>query len=131
MNILLEIICLAILSAPLIWEVRDDKHGDNNKIEDVVYRGALMLAAAGMVTVLTYHSYVGSLLMTFAIFFLVFDYAMNIRLVRSGIYAGVGWFAHLGKSSVLDRWEWWKNLNPWYRFAIRVGVLVVAIIVYF
>jgi hypothetical protein len=43
----------------------------------------------------------------------------------------VGWFEHLGKSSVLDRWEWWKNLNPWYRFAIRVGVLVVAIVVYF
>ena len=126
MNHLKEIICFLILFAPLVWELIDDKEGDRNKKIDVLWRVLIGAAASSFVWLFSRHSLAETAFMCFAIFFLIFDYGINIVLKRPNP------FAYLSPNTgTIDRIKWWVSIGPWWRFAIRFAVFAVALIIYF
>lgn len=126
MNHLKEIICFLILFAPLIVEVRDDRKGDDNKKMDVLWRILIGAGASAFVWLFTGHSLFEAAFMCFAIFFLLFDYLVNLVLKRPDPFAYLS--PHTG---TIDRIKWWVKIGPWWRFAIRFAVFAVALIIYF
>lgn len=126
MNIAREIICILILCSPLIREIPDDRKGDDDKKKDVLIRIIIGAIASVFVWLFSYHSLLGSAFMCFAIFFLIFDYAINIVLKRPNP------FEYLSpKTGTIDRIKWWVRIGPWWRFMIRFSVFAMALIIYF
>lgn len=120
-----EIICFIILFAPLIVEVRDDRNGDHNKKMDVLWRILIGAGASVFVWLFTGHSLFEAALMCFAIFFLLFDYLINLVLKRPDP------FAYLSKTTgTIDRIPWWVNIGTWWRFAVKIGVFMTALLIY-
>lgn len=125
MSILKEIICFIILFAPLIVEVRDDRNGDHNKKMDVFWRILIGAGASVFVWIFTGHSLFEAAFMCFAIFFLLFDYLINLVLKRPDT------FTYLSKTTgTIDRIQWWVNIGPWWRFAIKMGMFITALLIY-
>lgn len=127
--ILIELLYINILSLPLVWEINNDKKGDKDKTLDVFKRGAIMAICALIVfliglTGLTQHGFLPSILMSIAMHFLIFDYLMAATLGHSD------WFSYLG-DGMIDNIYYWRTLNPWARFAVRMGVFALALIIYF
>lgn len=125
-HIWLEIICIIILCSPLIREIPDDRKGDDDKKRDVWIRIAIGAAASIFVWLISRHSLWGSAAMCFALFFLLFDYLINLVLKRPNP------FEYLSTTTgTVDRIEWWVKIGPWWRFAIKFVVFAVALIIYF
>ena len=116
-----ELISISVLFIPLIWEIIDDARQDKNKKMDVLVRGGLMLVCA-VWPWFHGHSYFSSVALSFAIFFLLFDYLIHIIMLRRR-----DWFSFLGTTSDIDKMGVWKELSAWERFAIRAGVFIVAV----
>lgn len=124
------IISILSLFAPVTWECLDDSKGDHNKAQDVFLRFLIGLVAALINFFLIGKPIVDSFLLSMAIHFLLFDYAINIILYKRGIIDYANWFSHTGKKGVIDNIGFWKRMNPWTKLWVRVGVLVVAILIY-
>lgn len=128
--VLIELLCIIMLCIPLIWELKDDDKGDTTHRRDVFWRGAIMFAVSLMVWGISHHSglkhgFSDSFYMSFSIFFLMFDYAIAAVLGHDD------WFTYLGHESKIDQISWWRNMNPWLRFIIKMANFSVALIVYF
>lgn len=111
---------LLLLLIPTAWEVIDDRKGDSNKGFDVFMRVLL-----GILVARWFPNLYTAFFLSMALHFMLFDYAINIVLKRQP------WFAYLGKKGVVDQIPFWRNLNPWVRFGIRVIVLIAAVILFY
>lgn len=131
MNHLKEIICFLILFSPYVWEVLNDRYGDLDKKLDVALRIAIDTVASIVCWYFTGHSLFAAGLMCFAIFFLLFDYTIAAILVKNKVIRPSQWFSYMGESGDIDNIPWWRNMNPWWRFAIRFSVFAVTLIIYF
>jgi hypothetical protein len=113
---------MLLLLIPVGWEIIDDRKGDSNKGFDVFMRVLL----GGLVA---FSRWFGNpytaFFLAMALHFFIFDYAINLVLNRQP------WFSYLGKKGVIDTLPFWRDLNPWVRFAIRAGVLIIAIWVFY
>lgn len=125
MKLFIEVIAFLGLFSPFIWERWDDRKGDFNKTRDVFIRIAIAAGASIFCWLITAHSLFSAALMCFAIFFLLFDYAMAAKLGHKD------WFSYLGESGPVDNIKFWRNMHPGWRFAIRMGVMAIAIVIYF
>ena len=121
-----EIIAFIILFAPTAWEYRDDRKGDFNKKKDVIFRSCIAAVTVLINFWLTDRMILKSAFMCFAMFFLVFDYWI------ASVFAPQGkWFSYMGEKGWFDNIGFWKGLNPWVRFLIRLAVFAGALIYYF
>lgn len=116
-----EVISLSILFIPLIWEIIDDYRVEKNHKVDVFVRAVLMLVCA-LWPWFHGHSYFASVALSFSIFFLLFDYSINIIMLRRKDF-----FSFLGTTSTVDKIKWWHNMKPWNRFYIRAIVFVLSL----
>lgn len=133
-----HIIGVINLFIPTIWELINDRNGDKDKTRDVFVRVILMVAV-GVVNFfwVTGKAVFDSVILSFGINFMVFDYAISWWLIwrktkgKPGIEPPRGvtvhWFSYLS-GSPFDKL--WKDWNPWVRFSIRAAVLVAAIVIY-
>ena len=108
---------LLLLLIPVTWEVIDDRKGDSNKGFDVFMRVLLGLLVAQS---RYFDNIITTFLLSMALHFFLFDYAINIVLKRQP------WFSYLGKKGVIDTLPFWRNLHPWVRFGVRLIVLLIA-----
>lgn len=114
-----------ILSAPLIREIPDDAKGDPDKKKDVWIRILIGAVASIFVWLISRHSLIGSAAMCFALFFLTFDYLINLVLKRPDP------FGYLSKTTGdIDRIKWWVKIGPWWRFAVKFAFFAAALVVY-
>lgn len=133
LSILAEILALVVQALPTIVEYVNDAHGDYNKRVDVIIRIVLSATAIYVTVMLTNHSVWESVLMTFAIFFLVFDYWVTAALIRNRKmeHPDAHWFRTIGKKGWFDEIELWIKIGPWGRFAVKAITFVLAIFIYF
>lgn len=116
---------------PTIWELCNDARGDENKKWDVVIRVLLaILGAQADNTVFNAPLYSGVAL-SLAFHFLVFDYLIVLLLIRFKILdKSIDWFSYLGRKSKLDRWYWWRSMDPRDRLIIRLSIFFLTLITY-
>lgn len=128
-----------ILSLPTAWELYDDRIGETLKQKklDVLWR-CLSFSSSAIVSgwiIYGFHQtpfvyYLKAVVMSFAIFFLVFDYAIIIILVRRKIVElpkGQKWYSYLSKSPLDKLWSGWD----WkWRMAVRGAVFTISLIIY-
>lgn len=138
-----EIFAFLELLGPTIWEWVNDKHGENKKEKrhDVPIRMALMVTAATINAILLTKmqpelvpylklalvQYFKALCMTFALFFLLFDYGINAILLKNGVIEGKDMFSYMSKSDMDQLWAHW---HPGCRLALRIVVLALILIIY-
>lgn len=119
-----ETISFLLLCVPLAWELYNDRKDDLNKVIDVFIRTGLVIVCA--VPAWFYgHSYLSAIVLSGAIFFLLFDYLINIIMLRRKDF-----FSYLGTTSKIDQLKFWKGLKPWHRFYIRAGVFIGSLVWY-
>jgi hypothetical protein len=123
-------ISILSLFAPLVWESFDDSKGDHNKAQDVFLRCMIGLVAALVNFFLIGKPILDSFILSMAIHFMFFDYLINIILYKNDVIDYANWFSHTGKKGVIDNVPFWKNMNPWTKLYVRVGVLIAAIVIY-
>src|SRR5688572_21076350 len=131
-----QILGLCLLFGPYIWEIMNDKRGDFNTKFDTWFRALLMAIVATINTAmneLTFRYFLKSLNMSFAIFFLLFDYTIAFLLIKNKIVElkGAYWFTYLSKLKKVDTWQPWQSLDPWTRLMIRAAYFVLALLIYF
>lgn len=127
-------LCYLILFFPLVFELIDDKMGDMNKAFDVYMRIVLGLLVALVPWIFDDRSYLASFAVSMGLHFFAFDYLISAILLRNGTIEpprGVKyhWFSYLGNGFV-DRVKWWREIGEWWRFGIRLGVLIVTNTIY-
>lgn len=118
---------LLLLTAPTIWEILTDhaewkKDVRDKKGQDVIIRGVIMITVAALdcLVVNPEAAFWQSLLLTFGIFVMFFDYIMGILLTKNPFF--------LGTTSQTDRF--WRFI-PWYcGLLVRGTVLAIAVILY-
>lgn len=119
-----EAISFLLLCVPLAYELWNDRKDDLNKVIDVFIRTGLVIVCA--VPAWFYgHSYLSSIVLSGAIFFLMFDYLINIIMLRRKDF-----FSYLGTTSWVDRIKFWKEMKPLNRFFLRVGIFTGSFIWY-
>lgn len=123
------VLSFLLLCVPTIWELRNDANGDANKKQDVLIRATIMLGVSFM-CVSFGKNFFTSLNLSVAIHFAVFDYFINIILYHNNAIDYANWFSYSSKSGVVDNIGFWRKMNPWGKFAIRLGYFIIAIILY-
>ncbi len=119
-----EVLAIVLLTIPTVWELFDDRNGDNNHAFDVFVRvGWVVLTAIYPWWI--GHSYFASIAMAGGIFVISFDYLENIINLRRK-----DWFSFLGTSSKQDKIKWWREMKPLNRFLIRVSVFTLTSVWY-
>jgi hypothetical protein len=119
-----EVIAVSFLFIPLGWELLNDRVEETNHKLDVFIRGGLFIVCA--VTPWLYgHSYFASFFLSIAIFFMFFDYLINIIMLRRS-----DWYSFLGTTSEVDKVKFWKDMHPDHRFITRASLFVVCIVWY-
>ena len=118
-----------------IFEWFNDRKGDLNKDEDVFVRLLLLWFEAFALHFIFGKPVWSCFLLSASVFFFVFDYWIAYTLIKNGTIEpprGVKyhWFSYTGKSGVVDNVPFWKKMNPWAKFSIRLLTLITAIIIY-
>ena len=118
-----------------LWEVWNDAKGDIDKAFDVFIRVLLFTAEGVLVHWISHKPLIDCIILSFAIFFLCFDYLISYVLIKNGTLEpprGVTyhWFSYTAKVGVIDNIPFWKQLNPWIKFGIRLIVFIGAIIIF-
>lgn len=134
MNVALVICLFLILTIPTDYELIKERKGEamSHKKRSATVRALLMILAAAVVTAIKvviryplptiiWLTYLKSLFLSFAIFFMFFDYSYNIMFHGKTKQ----WFNYLSKSP-LDKL--FGKVNWKVRMAIRVAVFVGALI---
>lgn len=127
---LLSILCILSLFAPLVWELFNDMGGDTKKSkrQDVFIRLLIALGAAVVGWYLIDKPIIDGFILSLAIHFLIFDYAINYILKKRGVIeTKESWFSYLGKSYTDDVL---RQFTPMQRLFLKIGVLGVAITIY-
>lgn len=117
------LITILWLLTPTLAEAINDWNGEDlrDKRQDVYMRIYLILFVPfNLLPDLV--AYSKAVALSTALFILTFDYLMNLILRREP------WFTYLG-SGPID--QYWKNWNPWLRFAIRAALFVAALLYYY
>lgn len=135
MQQILTVIGLASLAAPLVWELHNDRFGDDHlsrgvfkvmsKRLDVWTRVVIAVLVSLINHYIAGASIVASIILSGAIHFFIFDYAIAALLGRSN------WFEYLGEKSIVDNVSFWRGISPEARFVIRLLVLALALVIYF
>lgn len=131
-----EIIAFALLLVPTGWEVFDDRHGDLNKSEDVIWRVATGLVVALIASKLNLIRFIIAFNLSMAMHFLLFDYLIAYVLIKNGTLEpprGVTyrWWTYVAKAGFVDNVPWWKRLNWSVKLGIRVVYFGISLILYF
>lgn len=126
-----EIAAIIILCLPTAVELYADRNGDTNKVMDTVVRIMMMIAVGLIVWGWLGKNMFVAMNMSFAIFFLIFDYAIHIILYRNGVIASPAWFRYTGKSSKVDNLPIWKRIGPYGRFFVKLFYFLGSIWLYF
>lgn len=131
----MKIICFALLFAPLIWELQNDKDGESkdSKGKDVLIRIGIALTVAVIGWLLVGKPVIDGFILSLSIHFFLFDYILNFLLIAGGVVEprhGINWWSYIGNTAVMDRWKFWRDWGPWGRFWIRAAVLALAIYIY-
>lgn len=118
-----------------IWEVWNDRHGDLNKGADVLIRLILFGIEALILHWIFDKPHPDSLLLSAAIFFFTFDYAIAYVLIRNKVIeprigGGYTWFSYTGKKGFFDNIGIWKKAGPWLKFSVKLVVLITAIVIW-
>ena len=118
----------------LLWEVWNDRHGDLNKAKDVPIRGLLIIIEAALLNYFFHKPIITSLLLSTAIFFLLFDYLVTYVLIRNKVIeprigGSYSWFTYTGKKGLFDTMNWWK-FSPWIRLGIKLAYFFVALVLF-
>lgn len=125
-----ELVAIIILCLPTAVELYADRNGDTNKVMDTVVRIMMMIAVGLIVWGWLGKNMFVAMNMSFAIFFLIFDYAIHVILYRNGVITSPAWFKYMGRSSKIDNISWWRNMNPWLKLIIRILYLAIALFLY-
>ena len=125
-----EFISIVLLTAPLIWELLDDRKGDFNKAQDVIWRVLIAMSAASTIWILEFihrmhHGFFQSIFLALSIHFMFFDYGINLILGHKK-----DWFSYMGKKGVIDNYPLWHNLDPRRKLMIKLLIFLMAIIWY-
>jgi hypothetical protein len=127
------IIALLTLFLPLLWEIYSDRKGETSeeKMRDVLWRLLLTAVAALTNFFLIGKPILDTIFLTLAIHWMFFDYIITWWLIKKGVIeTHKTWFEYLGKFSVMDNLRAWVTIGAKGRFWVKVGVLVVAILIY-
>jgi hypothetical protein len=117
-----------------IWEVWNDRHGDLNKLNDLIARVALIIIEALTISLIFHKPGITCLLISTAVFFMFFDYAITYVLIKNGIIeprigGGYSWFTYTAKKGLFDTMEWWK-FSPWIRLGIKLAYFTISLILF-
>lgn len=125
----MTLLSIILLSLPLLYHLWNDKDGEapEDKGIDILIMSVIAIAAAVVGFFIADKPIIDGLLLSAAIHFMLFDYAINYILYRNGVIENPNWFSHLGKSYTDDVLRQW---SPWTRFWIKVGILVAAVTIY-
>lgn len=135
MKTIIDLVAFFALLAPLVWELIDDRKGDDGviilgklalteKAKDVVLRGVLAFLAAQL-NYLLGQNFFAALYLAFGLFFFFFDYAVNVILAKPRP------FAYTGKHSRFDNLSYWQDLHPVTRLLVKLAVVVSGLFIYF
>lgn len=130
---MIVLLTILILCIPTVSEIIDDRNGETSeqKKKDVFVRAMLMMVSAGVATAIVQTSlnlwplvitYFKCWFLSFAIFFLFFDYLINLILGRKP------WYSYLSKSPLDKLWSGWDWM---FRMGIRIAVFIAALLFYF
>jgi hypothetical protein len=134
MSALFIAIGLSSMACPLIWELYNDRNGDDsyvnvfghltikNKAKDVYVRIGIAVASAFLNKWLNDASLIASFFVSLSFHFLVFDYAIAYILG----HREWSWFSYLGKKSVIDNLDVWHSMAPLNRFVTRLEAFVIS-----
>ena len=119
-----------------IWEVYNDRHGDLNKSQDVVIRCIWFIVEAATLRLFNHKPFFACLLLSTAVFFMIFDYAIGYVLIRNKVIeprigGGYSWFSVTGKRGWFDNLKLWKFASHWVRFGIKLAYLIIALVIFF
>jgi hypothetical protein len=80
----LEIFCILVLMIPMIWELWDDRNGDDHvKNDDWILRGLLMAVCAVFVFIINpLHNFFQGILLSIGIFAFAFPWLINYILFK-------------------------------------------------
>lgn len=118
------------LILPTLWEVYDDRHGENKKgkVKDLVTVAVLYVVIALAFWWLFETHPLKSLALMLGIRILIFDYLVQYVLIKNGVISG-HWFFYQGKTAKWDRVL--KYLNPWIVLGLRVLFFAGTLFVYY
>lgn len=127
----IEILCILLLSSPMLVELYNDRNGDHHPNNDWMLRGLLMLVSALIVFFIHPHkNFLQGLLLSFGIFLLFFPYLINIVHYQRKVIIDSRWWDHLSSTAIPDKWYWWSN-TPWYgRFFIMAAIFAACVMLY-
>lgn len=115
---------------PTLWELWNDRNGETrkDKARDFLIAVCLYAGIALALWWMFETNPLKSLALMLGVRVMLFDYAIAAILIRRGVIVG-RWFSYNGKTARFDRLV--ARVNPWVRFAIRLGLFVAAIIYYY
>lgn len=119
----------ALCFVPTIWELYNDRNGENKK--DKIKDTAIFLVVVGLIAGLSYwlgQSPVSAILLILGIRVMFFDYAIHYLLIKNKVIVG-HWFTYNGNTSFIDRLI--SGVHPVLRFAARVIVFLASIFLFF
>lgn len=131
-TLIIELVALITLLLPFLWEMNDDRNGEmkSEKKRDVIIRGMIMIWTSLLGVLLINRFSIVDIwrpfFMSFALFFFLFDYSYSRFVMKVE-----DWYAHLGKTAEMDQNKLWIGLGEHGRFALKVAVLIIALIFYF
>ena len=121
---------IILLLLPTAYHLYFDRNGElpEEKSHDILLMVAIAATAAFIGYLIAGKNMLTGLFLSWAIHFMVFDYAIVYILKKRGmIETKESAFSYLGSSYTDDVLRQWK---PWTRFWIKLGVLVGAVIIY-
>jgi|SRR5688572_12065017 len=132
------IAAVVILFIPTVGEIWNDRNGEvkNEKLRDWLIRSILTVSCAIFSEFIrrgfapTVLQYFYAIIMIVSVHFLIFDYAIVIILKKNGVIrSDANPFTYLGKTANYPKW--WIKAEPMGRFAIRIIVFAIALVLYF
>lgn len=71
-----------------------------------------------------------SLILCFAVRFMLLDYLINIILYKRGKIDFANWFEYIGSTASFDKIKIWVKIGKWGRFAVRLIVFGLALAIF-
>lgn len=132
---LLETICILILSISTAWSLWNDRNGDVHPNHDLVTISLLDVLAAVAVALINrktffWLDFLRALVLGWAMYVALFPYLVNWMLYKRGVIHDKRWFDHLSTTAWPDRLKIWRE-TPWYgRMFFCLIILGIGIGIY-
>lgn len=120
---ILELFSILVLTVPIIWELWDDRNGDEHvKNDDWILRGLLMVLGSIIVALINPNrNFIQAFFLSFAMFAALFPYLINIVHYKRGVTSDKKWWSHLSKKAIPDKWLYFL---PWWTIAILYLIIL-------